>query len=95
MVTGTLRMTIGLYGCASLKEKRASRQRITSRIRNNFKVAVSEVATQDVLDTLTVGVATLGPDRVPVESVLRKIADFVEELGEGRLEAEHIEFHRA
>jgi hypothetical protein len=95
MVTGTLKLRIALPGCGSLKEKRSSRQRIVSRIRNTFKVAVSEVATQDEWQLLTLGVATLGPDRSPIESTLQKVADFVEELGEGRLEAEEVEFFRS
>ena len=95
MVTGTLTLRIHLAGCSSLKEKRSVRQRITSRIRNTFKVAVAEVDTQDVWQTLTLGIATLGPDKSPVESTLRKVADFVEGLGEGRLEAEELEFIRS
>lgn len=95
MVTGTLRLQVHLPGCSSLKEKRSSRQRISSRIRNSFKVAVAEVDTQDTWDMLTLGIAAIGPDRAPVESVLRKVADFVEDLGEGRLEREDLEFHRA
>jgi len=95
MVTGTLKLRISVPGCRSLKEKRSVRQRITSRIRNSFKVAVAEVDTQDDWQTLTLGVATLGPDKTPVESTLRKIADFVEELGEGRLESEELEFFRS
>jgi uncharacterized protein YlxP (DUF503 family) len=94
MVTGTLKLRIHLAGCSSLKEKRSVRQRITSRIRNTFKVAVAEVDTQDVWETLTLGIATLGPDKTPVESVLRRVADFVEDLGEGRLESEELDFIR-
>jgi uncharacterized protein YlxP (DUF503 family) len=92
LVTGTLKLKIHLAGCCSLKEKRSVRQRVVSRIRNHFKVAVAEVDTQDIWETLTLGVATLGPDKTPVESTLRKVADFVEDLGEGRLEAEELDF---
>jgi len=94
VVTGTLKLRIHIPGCSSLKEKRSVRQRIGSRIRNKFKVAVAEVDTQDVWETLTLGIATLGPDKTPVESTLRKVADFVEQLGEGRLESEELDFFR-
>ena len=94
MLTGTLKLRIHIPGCSSLKEKRSVRQRIVSRIRNQFQVAVAEVDTQDVWQTLTLGVATLGPDKGPVESTLRRVADFVEDLGVGRLEAEALDFIR-
>ncbi len=94
MVVGSIRLTIRLHGCRSLKEKRAPKQRIAQRIRNRFKVAVSEVDTQDVWTLLTLGVATVGPDRAPVERVLRDVADFVEELGEGELIEEVLEIER-
>jgi len=94
MVTGTLKLKIHIPGCSSLKQKRSVRQRVVSRIRNQFKVAVAEVDTQDIWETLTLGVATLGPNKTPVESTLRKVADFVESLGEGRLESEELDFIR-
>ena len=95
MVTGTLRLRIRIDGSRSLKEKRAVRQSIVSRIKNRFEVAVAEVATQDDWELITLGVATLGPDKVPVESTLRKVANFVEDLGEGRLESEELDLFRS
>ncbi len=94
MVVGSLRLTLRLPGCRSLKEKRQPRQSITSRIRNTFKVAVAEVDDQDLWNSLVLGVAAIGPDRGPVERVLRDVADFVEELGIGELIGETVEFHR-
>lgn len=94
MVVGSLRLSIRLHGCRSLKEKRKPRQRITQRIRNRFKVAVSEVDTQEHWTELTLGVATVGPHAGAVERVLRDVADFVEELGEGELLEEVLEIER-
>ena len=94
MIVGSIRLTIRLHGCRSLKEKRSPRQRISQKIRNRFKVAVSEVDTQDVWTLLTLGVATVGPERPLVERVLRDVADFVEELGEGELIEEILEIER-
>lgn len=94
MVVGSTRLTILLHGCSSLKEKRSSRQALTSRIRAAFKVAVGEVADQDVWDHLVLGVAAVGPDRVPVEQVLREVADLVERSGIGELLSETTDIHR-
>ena len=95
MVIGSLKLTIRLHGCHSLKEKRAPRQAITSRLRSRFKVAVAEVADQDQWNSLVLGIAAVGPDRGPVERVLRHVADFVEEQGIGELIEELVEIHRA
>lgn len=94
MVVGSLRFSLRLHGAHSLKEKRRPRRMLTDRIRSRFKVAVSEVADQDTLNLLTMAVATVGPDAVPVEAVLRAIIDFVEEVGEGELISERIELVR-
>ncbi len=94
MIVGSLRFTVRLHGCRSLKEKRKPRLSLSQKIRNNFRVSVSEVADQDVLNMLTIGVATVGPHRAPVEQVLRKVADFVEESGIGELVDEELHFER-
>ena len=94
MVTGTLRMSIRLHGCRSLKEKRRPRQMLRDKIRSRFKVAVAEVDDQDTLNLLTIGVATVGPDKGPVEQVLQQVAQMVEEAGVGELLEDSIEFYR-
>ena len=94
MVTGTLRLSIRLHGCRSLKEKRRPRQMLRDQIRNRFKVAVAEVADQDTWDLLTLGVAAVGPDRVPVERVLQQVAEMVEASGVGELLEDRTEIHR-
>jgi uncharacterized protein YlxP (DUF503 family) len=91
MVIGSLRLVVRIHGCRSLKEKRRPRQRITERIRNKFRVAVAEVDSQDVWDLLTLGVAAVGPDRIAVERVLKQVAEFVADFGEGELIEDVIE----
>lgn len=94
MVVGTLRLVVRLHGSRSLKEKRRPRRMLTDRIRNKFNVAIAEVDTQDVWNMLTLGVAAIGPDRQPVEQVLKNVAEFVEEFGEGELVEDVIEIDR-
>ena len=94
MIVGSIRLTIRLHGCSSLKEKRGPRQRISQRIRNRFKVAVAEVDTQEVWTLITLGVATVGSSAALVERVLRDVADWVEECGEGELIEEILEIER-
>ena len=94
MVTGTLLLKIRLHGCRSLKEKRRPRQMLRDRIRSRFKVAVSEVADQDTLNLLSLGVATVGPDPGPVRQVLQDVATMVSEAGVGELIEDSVELHR-
>ena len=94
MVTGTLLLRIRLHGCRSLKEKRRPRQMLRDRIRSRFKVAVSEVADQDTLNLLCLGVATVGPDPGPVQQVLQDVATMVSESGVGELIEDSVELHR-
>jgi uncharacterized protein len=94
VVTGTLLLRIRLHGCRSLKEKRRPRQMLRDRIRSRFKVAVSEVADQDTLNLLSLGIATVGPDPGPVQQVLQDVATMVSESGVGELIEDSIELHR-
>ena len=94
MVVGSLRLVIRLHASHSLKEKRRPRRMLTDRIRNKFGVAVAEVDSQDVWNLLTLGVAAVGPDRGPVEQVLRNVVEFVVSFGEGEVIEDTIEFDR-
>jgi uncharacterized protein YlxP (DUF503 family) len=64
---------------ASLKDKRRILQRLTTRIRARFNVAVAEVGTQDRHDTITLGIACLANDAAFAHKVLEKVVGFVEE----------------
>ena len=94
VIVGSLRVTVRLHGVSSLKEKRRPRLMLIDRVRSRFKVAASEVADQDVLNLITLGFATVGPDAGVVEAVLRRIADFVEESGVGELIDETVHIDR-
>ncbi len=81
MIVGSLRVTLRLHDVQSLKQKRSPRRMITDRVRSRFKIAASEVDDQDVLNLITLGFATVGPDAGVVEAVLRRVADFIDDLG--------------
>lgn len=94
MIVATLRLSLRLHGCRSLKEKRRPRRMLTDSLRSRFGVAVAEVADQDTWDLLTLGVAAVGPERAPVEATLQRVADYVAERGVGELVAEELSFMR-
>ena len=63
---------------------------LRDRIRNRFKVAVAEVADQDSWDFLSLGVAAVGPDRLPIDQLLRNVASAIEDAGVGELIEEEL-----
>ncbi len=95
MIVGSLRVTLRLHDVRSLKEKRSPRRMITDRVRSRFKIAASEVDDQEVLNLITLGFATVGPDAGVVDAVLRRVADFIEDLGVAEVidEAVYIDRH--
>lgn len=92
MIVGSLRVSLHLYSCHSLKEKRRPRRMLLDRARNRFGVAAAEVDDQDTWNLLTLGFAAVGPDKAQVEKVLRQVLDLVAESGEGAVAAETLEF---
>jgi uncharacterized protein YlxP (DUF503 family) len=74
-----------LPGCRGLKEKRMIVRSLKARIRNEFEVSAAEVGAQDLLERAELGVAAVGPDQVPLDALLQKILNFVEENLDGEL----------
>jgi uncharacterized protein YlxP (DUF503 family) len=94
MVVGSLSVSLRLHGVRSLKEKRRPRRMLCDSIRSRFKVAAGEVADQDTWDLLTLGFSTVGPERGPVEQVLRAVLEHIEGTGEGEVIAQALRFER-
>jgi uncharacterized protein YlxP (DUF503 family) len=67
---------------------------LCDRVRAKFKVAASEVDDHDTWNLLTLGFATLGPDRGPVEQVLQAIVEFIVNSGEGEVIREEMRVER-
>ena len=94
MVVGSLEMSLRLHGVRSLKEKRKPRMMILSKLRNRFHLAAAEVDDQDTWNVLTIGMATVGPHRGPVEQALKDAADWVADTGVGEITLEQMEIER-
>jgi uncharacterized protein YlxP (DUF503 family) len=74
-----------LPGCRSLKEKRMIVRSLKARLRNEFEVSTAEVGSQDLLQRAELAVAVVGPDQVPLDTLLQKILGFVEDNLDGEL----------
>jgi len=63
----------------SLKEKRQAARSLTSRIRNQFNVAVAEVDDNDLWQRLTLGVCCVSNDHGHADEILSRVVSFVQE----------------
>lgn len=81
MIVGIAKLTLRIYECYSLKEKRRVLRRIKDRTANAFGVTVAETDHQDVWQQAELGFAIVGNDRRAIESLLEKTSNYIEEQG--------------
>ena len=91
MTVGVALVTFRLHEIHSLKEKRKIVKSLIEKSRNRFNVAIAEVADQDVHQKAAIGVAVIGNDGPVLNSLLDRIIDFMESLGEADLVGSEIE----
>lgn len=71
-----------IYDAHSLKEKRAVLQRIMTRLKQKFNIAISEVEYQDTWQRTKIAVVTVASARVSAEGVLQQIQQFIDSYPE-------------
>ena len=94
MVVGVLRLELLLPENHSLKGKRSVLRTIKARVQNKFNVSIAECDDHDLWQRATLGVSQVGTDQPHVDSCLRNVVRFIEDLqladvGEERLEFLH------
>jgi uncharacterized protein YlxP (DUF503 family) len=80
MPVGVLTFEIQLPYAHSLKEKRAVLQKLLSRLRARFNVAVAELDHQNVWQRATVGVVSLSGSRPLLEALLQQVLAETEKI---------------
>jgi len=70
---------------ASLKEKRQVCRSIVDKVRQRFNVSIAEVATQDMHQTLTIGIAIVSGDAAHARRSLDEVIRFMEENADAEL----------
>ncbi len=86
MFVGVCRLDLSIEDNFSLKGKRAVVKRVIQRTRNRFNIAMAEVDDNDVHSRAVLGFAVVSNDKRFVNSVLDKVIDFIEELGDAPIE---------
>ena len=78
MHIGVCRLMTHLPESGSLKAKRQVARSLTTRIRNQFNVAVAEVADNDLWQRLTLGICCVSNDSAHADEMLSRVVSFVE-----------------
>jgi uncharacterized protein YlxP (DUF503 family) len=94
MVVGILKLQLAIPENHSLKGKRGVVKSIQARVGNEFNVSVTECGDQEFWQSAVLGFAAAGTSQTVVEATLRRIVDFVDNLGMAQLGAAEVEcFH--
>jgi uncharacterized protein YlxP (DUF503 family) len=78
-------LTFYIPQSASLKDKRQVRRSLIEKTRRKFNVSIAEIDTQDVLQTLTVGIAFVSGDAAHSRNSLDEIIRFMEAHADAEL----------
>jgi len=79
MHLGVCRIMLHLPDSGSLKDKRQVARSLSTRIRNQFNVAVAEVEDQELWQRLTLAVCCVSTDSAHANEMVSKVVAFVEE----------------
>jgi uncharacterized protein len=92
MVVGVLRLALRIPESHSLKAKRSVLRSIKARVQQKFNVSIAECEDHDVWQRAILGVSQVGTDEPHVDSCLRAVVTFIEELQLAEVGEERIEF---
>jgi hypothetical protein len=79
------KLTFYIPHAASLKDKRQVCRSLVDKTRQRFNVSVAEVDTQDIHQTLTIGIAVVSGDATHAERSLDEIIRFMERHADAEL----------
>jgi uncharacterized protein YlxP (DUF503 family) len=92
MVVGVLRLELLLHDNHSLKGKRSVLRTIKARVQNKFNVSIAECDDHDLWQRATLGVSQVGADQPHVDSCLREVVRFIDDLQLAEVGEERLEF---
>jgi len=78
MYVKSSKLTFYIPQSASLKDKRQVRRSLVDKTRQRFNASVAEVGTQDVHQTLTIGVAVVSGDASHAQNMMDEIVRYME-----------------
>ena len=85
MFTLTARLSFFIPQAMSLKDKRQVRRSLIEKTRHRFNVSIAEIDTQDVHQTLTIGIAVVSGDAAHRRESIDEIIRFMEKQADAEL----------
>lgn len=85
MHTQSAKLTFYISHSASLKDKRQVCRSLIDRTRQRFNVSISEVDTQDMQQTLTIGIAVVSGDNSHAQRSIDEVIRYMEEHADAEL----------
>ena len=92
MTVGVLRLTLFIHENHSLKGKRSVLRRIKARVRDKFNVSIAECADHDMWQRAMLGICQVGVDEPFVDSALREVVRFIDDMQIAEVGEEQLEF---
>jgi uncharacterized protein YlxP (DUF503 family) len=90
MFTLSAELTFYIPQAVSLKDKRQVRRSLIEKTRHKFNVSIAEIDTQDVLQTLTIGIAVVSGDTAHRQNAIDEIIRFMEAHADAELTSAEI-----
>lgn len=85
MITLSSKLTFSITHAGSLKEKRMVARSLIDKSRHKFNASVAEVDTQDLHQTLTLGVAVVSGEWAHARNMMDEIIRYMEENTDAEL----------
>ncbi|KAA0805289.1 DUF503 family protein [Bacillus sp. JAS102] len=82
MIIASLSFKCMIYDVHSLKEKRAILQRVLTRVKQRYNVAVSEVGHQDVWQRTEIAIVSVSSNRVICEKEMNRVLEYIDSFPE-------------
>lgn len=85
MFTISAKLSFYILHAFSLKDKRQVRRSIINKARQRFNASIAEVDTQDIYQTLTIGIAVVSGNATHAQRSLDEIIRYMNERTDGEL----------
>ena len=85
MYTLSAKLTFYIPQATSLKDKRQACRSLVDKARHHFNASVAEVDTQDIHQTLTIGIAVVSGDAAHAQRCLDEVIRFMEDSADAEL----------
>ena len=85
MYSLSAKLTFYIPYAASLKDKRQVCRSLMDKTKKRFNAAIAEVETQDIHQTLTIGIAVVSGDAAHAQNSMEEIIRYMEEHADAEL----------